>query len=415
MKLTKHSMAELDLPPGKTEHVEWDAELPGFGVRLRKGAHGVSKTFRIQYRVGTQQRSKHLDARKVKLEDARKVARQYFAQAHLGVDPAAEKAKARATAAAAKLTLASVADRYLAVKQQALQRGEYSESTFEAAVRYFAVHWAPLRGRPIDSIKRPEVATRLQELATEYGRSAAAKARYTLSALYTWAMGEGLCEANPVVATNNPEEGVKARERVLSDGELKAVLSACADDDFGNIVKLLVFTGCRRDEIGALRWDEIDLETGMLTLPAERTKNRRALTLTLPEPALEILRSVTHRDGPCVFGDPHRGFTGWSAAKRKLDTRLAEGAGKPLPHWTLHDLRRTMRTGLGRLGVPPHIAELAINHVKAGIVAVYDRYRYEPEIADALVQWAEHVMAVAEGRRRKPPERKRTRLASVTN
>src|SRR5689334_20276037 len=107
MKLTKHSVAELVLPPGKTEHVEWDDELPGFGVRLRKGANGISKTFRIQYRVGAQQRSKHLDIRKVKLEDARKVAKKLFAQAHLGVDPAAEKAKAREAAAVAKLTLAS--------------------------------------------------------------------------------------------------------------------------------------------------------------------------------------------------------------------------------------------------------------------------------------------------------------------
>jgi Arm DNA-binding domain len=87
MKLTKHSVAELVLPLGKTEHVEWDDELPGFGLRLRKSKHGVSKTYRIQYRIGSQQRSKHLDVRKVKLEDARKVANKLFAQAHLGVDP----------------------------------------------------------------------------------------------------------------------------------------------------------------------------------------------------------------------------------------------------------------------------------------------------------------------------------------
>jgi integrase len=414
VKLTKHSVAELLLPPGKIDHTAWDDELPGFGLRLRKSKGGVSKSYRIQYRVGSQQRSKHLDARKVKLEDARKVARQFFAQAHLGVDPAAEKAKERIAAAAAKLTLASIADRYLAVKRQALLAGTYSASTYEATVRYFNVHWAPLRGRPIDGIKRPEVAARLQELTAEYGRSAAGKARYTLSALYTWAMGEGLCEANPVVATNNPEAGAMPRERVLSDAELKAVLGACADDDAGNIVKLLAFTGCRREEIAALRWDEIDLETGTLTLPATRTKNRRTLTLTLPEAAQQILRSVPRRDGPCVFGDPRHGFNSWSGAKRKLDARIAV-AGARLPHWTVHDLRRTMRTGLGRLGVAPHIAELAINHVKAGIVAVYDRYRYEQEIADALAQWAEHVMAVVEGRRRKPPERKRARLASVTN
>jgi integrase len=112
------------------------------------------------------------------------------------------------------------------------------------------------------------------------------------------------------------------------------------------------------------------------------------------------LRSVARRDGPCVFGDPRHGFTGWSAAKRKLDARLA-AAGTHLPHWTVHDLRRTMRTGLGRLGVPPHIAELAINHAKAGIVAVYDRYTYEAEVAAALAKWAEHVAAIVEGRKRK--------------
>ena len=72
--------------------------------------------------------------------------------------------------------------------------------------------------------------------------------------------------------------------------------------------------------------------------------------------------------------------------------------GKPLAPWTLHDLRRTMRTGLGKLGVPPHVAELAINHVKGGVEAIYDRYRYQREIAAALAQWAEHVLALVEGR-----------------
>jgi integrase len=212
-------------------------------------------------------------------------------------------------------------------------------------------------------------------------------------------MGEGLCETNPVVATNNPEAGLLPRERVLTDNELKAVLDACPDN-FGAIVKLLTFTGCRRDEIGALRWDELNLEDGVLTIPGTRTKNRRTLTLRLPEPALEILRTVERRDGPCVFGEPRRGFTNWSRSKERLDAQLT-AAGVSLPHWTLHDIRRTFRTGLGRLGVPPHIAELAINHVKAGIVAVYDKHRYEGEVAAALAQWAEHLTAITEGRKSK--------------
>jgi integrase len=403
MKLTKHSVAELVLPPGKTDHTEWDDELPGFGVRLRKSKDGLNKTFRIQFRVGLQQRSKHLDARKVKLDDARKVARQLFAQAHLGVDPAAERAKARASAATTKLTLGAVADRYLAVKADAVKLGRFSQSTYTAAVRYFTMHWAPLRDRPIDDIKRVEVASRLQELTANNGRSAAGKARFILSALYFWAMGEGLVDSNPTIATNNPEAGVLPRERVLSDSEIKTLWTALDDDDFGDygrIFKLLVLTGCRRAEIGKLKWSEINFDDGVLTIPGSRTKNRRTLTLTLPEPALDILRSIPHHDGPCIFGKPGHGFTSWGVFTKKLLRRLA-AAGTTLPHWTLHDLRRTMRTGLGRLGIPPHIAELTINHVKAGIVATYDRYSYQPEVEAALARWAEHVMAIVEGRKSK--------------
>jgi integrase len=397
MKLTTENVSVLVRPTDKADHVEWDTSLPGFGVRLR----GNSKRWLIQYRVGLQQHREILgDVRKVRIEDAHKIARQRFAQAELGIDPAAEKTKARVAAVAAKLTLASVADVYLSAKQQAVKSGSYTESTYEATARYFNVHWAPLRNRSIESINRAEIAKRLQEITARHGRSAAAKARFTLSALFSWAMGEGLCDANPVVATNNPEMGVLPRERVLGDSELKAIWTACLDDDLGRMVKLLTLTGCRRDEIAALRWDEIDFDAGALTISGARTKNRRTLSLALPESALAILRAVARRDGPCVFGDSRHGFTGWSAAKRKLDARLAV-AGKQLPHWTLHDLRRTMRTGLGRLGVPPHVAELTINHAKAGIVAVYDRYSYAAEMAAALNKWAEHVTAVVEGRKSK--------------
>jgi hypothetical protein len=82
-----------------------------------------------------------------------------------------------------------------------------------------------------------------------------------------------------------------------------------------------------------------------------------------------------------------------------LDNRIAGAqGGRLLPSWRLHDLRRTMRTGLGRLGVAPHVAELLINHVPKGMVAVYDKHRYQGEIAAALALWADHVMAAVEGR-----------------
>jgi integrase len=184
----------------------------------------------------------------------------------------------------------------------------------------------------------------------------------------------------------------------LEDEAIKAIWDACPDDDFGKFVKLLLVSGGRRDEIGALRWDEINLNTGMLIIHEGRVKNRHALRLPLPEPALVILRAMPRGGGPCVFGNPAHGFTGWSVAKRKLDARLVDHS---LPNWRIHDLRRSMRTGLGRLGVPPHIAELAINHVKKGVLADYDHYSYEGEIAAALAQWSEHLMAIVEGRKRK--------------
>jgi hypothetical protein len=223
VKLTKGSIAELKLPAGKDDFTFWDSELAGFGIRLRKGKHGVSKTWRIQFRVGVQQRSKSLDCRKVAPEDARKVARQLFAQAHLGIDAAAEKEKAQADAAKVKLTLGLVADRYLAVKERAVKDGTYSENSLAAAERYFRAHWAPLRDRPIDDIKRVEVAARLQDLITENGRVAAAKGREQLSALYRWAMAEGLGDTNPTIGTNDPAAGILPRERVLSDSEIKTL------------------------------------------------------------------------------------------------------------------------------------------------------------------------------------------------
>src|SRR5262249_54507375 len=182
MKFTTDAVAALRLPAGKQDHIEWDDTLPGFGCRVR----GNSKRWVIQYRVGAQQRRESLgDVRKVKLDDARRIARQRFAQAELGTDPAAERAKARSAAAAIKLTMANVAARYLDAKRETLR-----SSTYVRAERYFNVLFAPLAEQPIDSIKRADVAARLQDISKAHGRSAAHGARANLSALFNWASKE---------------------------------------------------------------------------------------------------------------------------------------------------------------------------------------------------------------------------------
>jgi integrase len=393
MKFTRDSVARLELPDGKPDAIYFDETLPGFGVRLR----GRSKRWVIQYRFGANQRRESLgDTRKVTLEDARRIARNRFAQVELGTDPAEDRAKARAAAAAAELTLSIAADRYIAAKKSSKRPPR--PNTERALSWYFGTLWAPLGDVPVAAITRTMVAARLQELVQTSGAVSASRARANLSALYGWLMREGLAEANPVVATNNPAKGTTPRDRVLSDAEIALIWRACRDDDFGRITRLLILTGCRREEIGALQWGEVDRDT--VTISSARTKNHRAHTLPLPPMALRLLPGP-RANRQFVFGSHGPGFTAWAYSKISLDNRIAEAAGKPLAHWTLHDLRRSAATGMANIGIEPHIVEAVLNHVsghRAGVAGIYNRSSYDKEKRAALAQWAGHIMGlVGEG------------------
>jgi integrase len=389
-RFTAGNVEKLSLPPGKTDHIEWDPELPGFGVRLRAG----SAFYVVQYRIGSKQRRESLgDIRKTELEQARKNARVRFAQVELGIDPRAERDKLEASQKADGLTFKVLCEDYLAARK-AVQRA----STHNAAKRYFELHWAPLHRRAVHTIDRATVAALLRDITRDHGRTAAARARGNLSALFAWALREGVTASNPVVGTNDPAEGIAPRDRVLTPEELKAIWNQCQDDDFGRIVRLLLLTACRRDEIGGLRWSELDLETGKMLLPKERTKPGRPLALTLPDCARSILKGAPRRAGrDLVFGGGKAGFSAWSYCTLSFNARVtAANGGRALKAWRIHDLRRTVRTGMSEIGVKPHVAELVLNHTghKAGIGAVYDHYGYEPEIAEALAKWEAHLLAI---------------------
>ena len=151
--------------------------------------------------------------------------------------------------------------------------------------------------------------------------------------------------------------------------------------------------GCRRQEIGSLLWREVDLENGTLTISAERAKNHRALTLPLPSIAVELLRAVPPRNEH-VFGRSRRGFGSWSDLKTALDTR------SKVSGWTLHDIRRSVATGMNELGIAPHVVEQILNHQsghKRGVAGIYNRSSYQREVKAALAIWADHVRALAEG------------------
>ena len=331
---------------------------------------------------------------KMKLLTARKVARARIGDVAMGKDPGEAKAaaKAKAKAESNALTFGAVADRYLAVK-----RSELRLSTYRAATRHLEVAWKSLRDKPIDGVARADVAMALQTIIAGNGRIAAARARATLSAALSWAMREGLCEKNVAEATHRIEEN-EPRDRVLDDREIKLVWNALDDDNFGRCIRLLILLGCRRSEIGNLRWSEIDLDTGTLVIPGDRIKNGKDLKLGLPPAAIGILKTTPRISEDYVFGD--HGYNGWSYAKIALDAKIAAANnGQPLQRWTIHDLRRSARSGLGRVGVRPDIAERVVGHVVGSRMSrIYDHYNYEGEVRAALAKWADRVMAVVEGR-----------------
>jgi integrase len=400
MKLTKDEIANLKLKGKEKDKIYFDEEIPGFGIRIRVGG---KRTWVVQYRHGGETRRISLGSVKVLgPEMARKAAKERLAEVTLGRDPQREKAEARANA---ETILGSVVGAYLKFKEKTVR-----ESTFAETRRYLTEHWKTLNRLPIQEVARRNVAMRLNEISEQNGSVAAARARVALSGMFTWAVREGIAETNPVVSTNKPREP-QSRDRVLTDAELAEIWASLRDDDYGRIVKLALLTGARREEIGGLTWQELDLDRVELNLGPQRTKNGRPLLIPLSHIALSIIRAVPRREGrEHLFGEGAGAFSGWSKAKTALDRRiverrkaLARAAGRankgaqPLPAWRFHDLRRTVATRMADLGIQPHIIEACLNHVsgsKAGVAGVYNRSLYVAEKRAALEKWGRHIQTI---------------------
>lgn len=321
-------------------------------------------------------------------DQARRAAKAILAKAHLGSDPQAAKTEAKARA---HLTLGATVETYL----EFASRWQKPRTLVETS-RYLRTSWKPLHGLAIEKINRRTVALQLAELALANGPIAANRARIALSSFFTWAMREGLAETNSVVGTNRPTEE-RSRDRVLADEELARIWAACRDDDYGRIVRLLILTGQRREEVGGMAWDELDFDHARWSIPRERTKNGLPHEVPLSEAAIKILQSRPHREGrQLVFGEAGGPFQGWSKAKAALDKRIRT-SGSPLAPWRLHDIRRTVATRMADMGILPHVVEAVLNHSsghKAGVAGVYNRATYAREKREALNLWAEHILAI---------------------
>jgi integrase len=386
MKLDAKAAAALALEPAKRDVIHFDSALSGFGLRIRRSTNGkVSKSWIVQYRQhGATRRILVGSVQVLSAEQARTAAKTLLAKIALKQDPRPEKATLQ-------FTLAHVAADYIAAKEPDIRPRSMVETRRYLTGKYFK----SLHSTPIDKIQRRDVAARLLVIARESGNVTAARARSHLSSLYAWGMGQGLCEANPVIGSTRPPAS-PPRERVLDDNELATIWHACADDNFGKIVKLLILTGQRRTEVGGMAWSE--LSDGTWTIPGIRTKNHREHELPLSALAQSIVASVPRIVGSdYLFSERGHGFTGWAIGKSTLGDKVQ-------PRWTLHDLRRTAATRMCDLGIAPHVVEQILNHQsghRAGIVGIYNKSRYTREVRAAVALWADHVRSVVEGGERK--------------
>jgi integrase len=366
MRLTDISIRALQLPE-KGVAVYFDDTLTGFGIRVSQAGtksfvltHGPRRVRETLGRVGV-----------LSLHDARAEARRRLAEYTLGKNR--------------PLTVAwDVAKHeYLAEKARELKSRTHADYTYELN-RHFKY----------GVTKLPEISPHDLRKSLDRLRSTPAEQQHAfvvLRAFLRWAHRKHYLETNPMERMQAPRKYVP-RERTLAPDELRAVWLAAGDDTFGKIVKLLILTGQRRGEITKLTGSMVGKET--ITLPPWLAKNSREHTFPLGNMAKTILGTPPYRDA-CVFpahGKPTP-FNGHSSCKRKLDERCG------VDDWTLHDLRRTFATGLASLGVGLPVVEKLLNHVSgsfAGIVGVYQRYDFMPQMQDAISRWEGWIQTLAD-------------------
>jgi integrase len=268
------------------------------------------------------------------------------------------------------------------------------------------------RGRKIQEITKRDVIGILDEIHDRGSPIMANRALAAIRKLLNWAVSRDILAASPCAGVEPPAPE-NSRDRILTDDELRLVWDA-ADKDcwpFDPIVKLMILTGQREGEIAGMRWKEVDLEAKLWTLPAGRVKNDELHTVPLSDAAAGIIKKLPHiKSGEgFVFVGRRRtpsenssSVTSFSRAKDRIDAAVTATGGKPLPAWVFHDLRRTVASGMARLGIQLPVIEKVLNHKSGsfrGIVGVYQRHSFAEEKRVALDAWASHVKSVLTGKR----------------
>jgi integrase len=419
------------LPPApRRQRVElWDRRVPGFGIRIsdtvdadpaRRGKAGrITFMLYARFSAGAAPARRTIGTYGVlSLEDARRIAGEWRSQIDKGVDPAviekAAREKAdRERALRIRHSFAAVAEDFITDKLAQERSGDMAERDLR---NVFIAAWAE---RPVSEITNLDVL----EIVNKKKRTAPQMARALLVLIrrfFNWVVDAHVygLDRSPCdrIKPNRIIGPVPKRSRRLTDAEIFAFWRATGRMRYptGPVYRMLLLTGLRLNEAAQLSWPEV--QGDVIVIPPQRMKAKDGTAVEhlvpLSSAVQEIIASLPH----------HRGFLfSLSAGKRPLamtgpikadlDRRmlrtlkaLARRRGDDhehvtLPHWTNHDLRRSIRSGLSALRVPHNVAEAVLAHRQGGIVGTYDLHQYQPEKAEALEQWARHVASIVNPRK----------------
>jgi integrase len=398
VRLTAERIRRIECPKGRKYVQVRDAEQ--CGLVLRVGRSGV-RTFYAVFRVGPgrmgQVRWKKLGRfpDEISIAEARRRTRELRGVAARGVDPVAEERRRCGE------RLAQAVEIYI---EDCRQRKLVNIRRYESLLRDELLR--RFGDVPLTSLDRRSLMNAIDEIERKGQRGKAKEFRTRVAVFLNWSVDRGFLEVSPLAGYRKPRtsraERLEQPGRALEDREIPLVWLAfeAADDPFFSAyLKFLLLTGQRRGETVRAQWRDFDLDAAVWTIPAETTKSGREHRVPLSQAALEILGELP-RVANCELVFPGRGgrsMTGWSKRMRPVQAASREVG---LERWTLHDLRRTVRTGLGRLDVPDPVAERILNHApRDRLQATYDRSDRLDDMREALERWGSHVkMLVARTR-----------------
>ncbi|MDA1023724.1 MAG: tyrosine-type recombinase/integrase [Proteobacteria bacterium] len=387
IKFTDRKIASLK--PPKTGQVDYfDTTMPGFGIRV---SYGGAKAWFVKYvHKGRQRRMTLGQYPAVKLAKARELT--LDAKHELTVekhDPALQKRADRQA-----LTFKELADLY--VEEYAVKKRSGGEDK-----RILNKYFAPWHPRKAVEIERAEIVERLQEIKKENGPIMANRCLACVRKVYSWALRNAKLPLpfNPALRLDAPGEET-TRDRVYTDEEIKSLWEAFGDFGIsGAVFKMILITGQRPGEVAGMEWKEID--GNLWTIPGARTKNKRVHVVPLNDMALEELNQAPRLHEHWVFPSPkgkdqpitNTGKAVRGAYGKKKSGRSIRDSSK-VNDFTPHDLRRTLSTGLTKLGFSRFIVDRLLNHVEPGVGGVYDRYDYRKEKTEAAEAWGRHLEGI---------------------